>query len=200
MVPWLGGNCGAGGDLWGAEGQGSFLRRGGVQKTPTTFTTLTDGKRVAAGGLLLALVLIGCDTGDGSPTAPSAQTATVRFDYRASTSLNPILTPASPTCVSAVGHTHIHPSWRGFARVDMQAVGADLWQITFTDVPVDERLSIRISDANVCDKNANRRLNRQRLCERCRARRHRVDARVGPRARVGVHRGRDRDCDAVVGL
>ena len=154
MVPWLGGNCGAGGDLWGAEGQGSFLRRGGVQKTPTTFTTLTDGKRVAAGGLLLALVLIGCDSGDGSSTAPSAQTATVRFDYRASTSLNPILTPASPTCVSAVGHTHIHPSWRGFARVDMQAVGADLWQITFTDVPVDERLSIRISDANVCDKNA----------------------------------------------
>ena len=112
--------------------------------------------RVAAGVLLgaMALALVGCDSGDGSPTEPSAQTATVRFDYRASTSLTPNLSPITPTCVSGVGQTHIHPSWRGFARVDMQAIGADLWQITFTDVPIDERLSIRVSDPNVCDVNA----------------------------------------------
>ena len=36
----------------------------------------------------------------------------------------------------------------------MQAVGADLWQITFTDVPVDVRLALRISDPNVCTENA----------------------------------------------
>ena len=32
-------------------------------------------------------------------------------------------------------------------------MGADLWQITFTDVPVAERLSIRVSDPNVCAEN-----------------------------------------------
>ncbi len=36
----------------------------------------------------------------------------------------------------------------------MQAVGADLWQITFTDVPVDVRLSLRVSDPNVCTENS----------------------------------------------
>jgi len=36
----------------------------------------------------------------------------------------------------------------------MQAAGADLWQITFTDVPVDVRLSLRVSDPNVCTENS----------------------------------------------
>ena len=36
----------------------------------------------------------------------------------------------------------------------MRASGSDLWQITFTDVPIDERLSIRVSDPNVCAENA----------------------------------------------
>ncbi len=92
--------------------------------------------RVAAGGLLgvVALALVGCDIGDSSPTAPSTTTATVRFDYRASTALNGNLPASTQACVSGVGRTHFHPSWRGFARIDMQAVGADLWQITFTDV------------------------------------------------------------------
>ena len=36
----------------------------------------------------------------------------------------------------------------------MQAAGTDLWQITFTDVPVAERLAIRVSDPNVCAENA----------------------------------------------
>ena len=57
-------------------------------------------------------------------------------------------------CVNGVGRTYIHPSWRTFNRVDMQAVGSDLWQITFTDVPIDSRLSIRVSDPNVCAENA----------------------------------------------
>ena len=35
----------------------------------------------------------------------------------------------------------------------MQAVGADLWQITFTDVPIDIRLALRVSDPNVCTEN-----------------------------------------------
>ena len=111
--------------------------------------------RVAAGGLLgvVALARVGCDTGDSSPTAPSTTTATVRFDYRAATALNANLPTSTSACVSGVGRTHIHPSWRGFARIDMQAVGANLWQITFTDVPIDLRLSLRVSDPNVCTEN-----------------------------------------------
>ena len=110
------------------------------------------GMRVTAARLLgvVALTLVGCDS---SPTAPSTTTATVQFDYRAATALTPNL-PASPqTCVSGVGRTHIHPSWRGFVRIDLQAVGATLWQITFTDVPIDMRLSLRVSDPNVCTEN-----------------------------------------------
>ena len=38
-------------------------------------------------------------------------------------------------------------------RIEMQAVGADLWQITFTDVPIAVRLSLRVSDPNVCIEN-----------------------------------------------
>ena len=112
--------------------------------------------RVTAGGLLgiVALTLVGCGNGDSSPIAPSTTTAaTVRFDYRAATSLNASLPASTQACVSGVGRTHIHPSWRGFVRIDMQAVGADLWQITFTDVPIDVRLSIRVSDPNVCTEN-----------------------------------------------
>ena len=111
--------------------------------------------RVAAGGLLgvVALALVDCDTRDSSPTAPSTTTATVRFDYRAATALTPNLPASTSTCVSGVGRTHFHPSWRGFVRIDMQAVGADLWQITFTDVPIDVRLSVRVSDPNVCTEN-----------------------------------------------
>ncbi len=109
--------------------------------------------RVAAGGLLgvMALALVGCDS-DSSPTAPST-TATVRFDYRAATALTANLPASTQACVSGVRRTHFHPSWRDFARIDMQAVGADLWQITFTDVPLDMRLSLRVSDPNVCTEN-----------------------------------------------
>ena len=119
--------------------------------------------RVAAGGLLgvLALALVGCDNGDSSPTAPSTATATVRFDYRASTALNANLPASTQACVSGVGRTHIHPSWRGFARFDMQAIDVDLWQITFTDVPLDVRLSLRVSDPNVCTENPTGAATRQ---------------------------------------
>ena len=110
--------------------------------------------RVEAAGLLcvVALALVGCDSGGSSPTAPSTA-ATVRFDYRAATALTPNLPASTQTCVSGVGRTHLHPSWRGFERVDMQAVDADLWRIIFSDVPIDVRLSLRVSDPNVCTEN-----------------------------------------------
>ena len=108
------------------------------------------------GGLLVvtAAALTACNDSATSPTAPSAARATVRFDYRASTTVHPDLPPSTQACVNGVGRTHIHPSWRNFDRIEMQGVGTDLWQITFADVPVAERLSIRVSDPNVCAENA----------------------------------------------
>jgi len=35
----------------------------------------------------------------------------------------------------------------------MTPVGADRWEISFSDVPVNTRQSIRVSDGNVCDEN-----------------------------------------------
>ncbi len=100
---------------------------------------------------VLATLLMGCD--NESPTTPSPNAATVRFTYLAATALNPDLPASTQACVQGVGRTHIHPSWRNFTRIDMQAVGSDRWEISFGDVAVNERQAIRISDPNVCTDN-----------------------------------------------
>jgi hypothetical protein len=87
-----------------------------------------------------------------SPTSPGAPTATVRIVYRASVSPRTDLPQSLATCVSGVGQTHIHPSWRAFVAVPLQAQ-SNQWEITFTDVPTTARQSIRVSDGNVCDEN-----------------------------------------------
>ena len=112
--------------------------------------------RVWTRGLLVVMsaALAGCSNGGTSPTSSGAARATVRFDYRASTIVSPGLPPSTQACVNGVERTHIHPSWRNFNRMDMQAVDAGLWQVTFTDVPIAVRLSIRVSDPNVCVENA----------------------------------------------
>lgn len=88
-----------------------------------------------------------------SPTAPGATTATVTFAYRAATMPRADFPASLQDCVRGVGHTHIHPSWRNFARIEMTAIGVDRWEISFSDVPTGVRLSIRVSDGNVCDEN-----------------------------------------------
>ena len=93
-----------------------------------------------------------CDRGERSPNAPDTP-ATVRFAYLASTTPRTDLPPSTSTCVAGVGRTHIHPSWRNFARIDLNATGPARWEITFSDVPVNQRLSVRVSDGNVCDEN-----------------------------------------------
>lgn len=100
------------------------------------------------------LPVVGCGGTESSPTSPTAaMTATVRFVYRASTTPRTDLPADAQDCVRGVGRTHIHPSWRGFARIDMTPVGADRWEIAFSDVPVDARQSIRVSDGNACNEN-----------------------------------------------
>lgn len=118
------------------------------------------GRGVRLPLLAIALLpLVGCG---GSTTSPSSATptaangsgtATVRFVYRASTSPRADLPAGTQECVQGVGRTHIHPSWRGFERIDMSAVGSDRWEIAFSDVPMNVRQSIRVSDGNACDEN-----------------------------------------------
>ena len=96
------------------------------------------------------LGLLGC--GD-DPSSPAGTTATVRFVYEASTTTDPGVAAAFPGCVQGVSMTHIHAGWRGFIAVFMTAVEPDRWEITFSDVPVDEEQRIRVSDPNVCALN-----------------------------------------------
>ena len=113
---------------------------------------------INAGHLLLltagtAVAVIGCASDE--PSGPvGATTATVRFVYGASTAIDPAVAQAFPGCVQGVGQTHIHPGWRDFARVSMQAAGPDSWEITLQDVPVGGEQRIRVSDPNVCAQNA----------------------------------------------
>lgn len=102
---------------------------------------------------VLALALVACG-GDEALTPGPATRATVRFTYEASTTIDPSVAQQFPACVQGVGQTHIHPGWRGFARVDMQPVGDDGWEIIFGDVPTGTEQRIRVSDPNVCAQNA----------------------------------------------
>ena len=114
-------------------------------------------RRAPAAGALAALfvALMGCGSGGGStPTSPSQQ-ATVTFSYLAATALDPAIQQQFPQCANGVEHTHIHPSWRGFSRINMTAVGSNRWEVTFTDVPVGAEQRIRISDPNACDTDPN---------------------------------------------
>ena len=102
---------------------------------------------------LVLLVLAACDGNTDTLTAPSSGLATVVISYRAPTTPRIDLAPSTQACVIGVGQTHVHPSWRGFAAFPLTAVAADRWQLSFNDAPVGPRLSLRISDGNVCDEN-----------------------------------------------
>jgi hypothetical protein len=107
--------------------------------------------------LILCLAVLAAACGDqdngSSPTSPGgSSTATVRIVYRAQVERRTDLPQSLATCVSGVGPTHIHPSWRSFTAIPLQA-GSDQWEITFNDVPTTTRQSIRVSDGNACDQN-----------------------------------------------
>ena len=108
-------------------------------------------------GLLLAMATVACGGSSGDPAGGvvSIPTVQVAFVYLASTVTDPAVAAAFPGCVANVGQTHFHPSWRSFARVNMTAVGAGSWEITFDDVPVQQGLSLRISDPNACATDPN---------------------------------------------
>jgi hypothetical protein len=100
----------------------------------------------------LIVALVACD--DAS-TAPSSQsgTATVRIVFLGSTTRRSDLPASALACVIGVGLTHTHPSWHDFAASPLRPVPPDRYEITFTDAPVDTRVSFRVNDQNACDEN-----------------------------------------------
>lgn len=103
-------------------------------------------KRVAFSAGVGLAVLTGC--GAPEEVVPPA-TAEVTFVYKASTERNLDIVDCG------VGATHLHPSWRSFEKVNFIAYGPMEWRRTFTDVPVGERLRLRVSDANTCHLDPN---------------------------------------------
>jgi hypothetical protein len=103
----------------------------------------------------LSLATLGCDepNGPSAPTPSSGSTATVRIVFIGATTRRTDLPASAQACVSGVGATHTHPSWRGFAGIALQAVPPDRYEISFTDVPVNTRVSFRVNDQNACDEN-----------------------------------------------
>jgi hypothetical protein len=98
-----------------------------------------------------SLAALGCD--DDPPTSPSQSPTTVRIVFAGSTTRRSDLPASAQGCAAGVGVTHIHPSWRSFASIPLQAVPPDRYEISFTDVPVGTRVSFRINDQNSCDEN-----------------------------------------------
>ena len=111
-----------------------------------------DGMCGRAVAVVLSLAMLGCE--DSSPTTPSGSTmATVRLVFMGATARRTNLPASAQACVNGVGATHTHPSWHSFAAIPLQAVPPDRYEITFTDVPVNTRVSLRVNDQNACDEN-----------------------------------------------
>ena len=104
-------------------------------------------------GLAGTVALGGCDSDDNGPAGPSAATATVRIVFIGSTARRTDLPASAQACLSGVGATHTHPSWRNFEGIPLQPLPPDRYEITFTDVPVNSRVSFRLNDQNSCDEN-----------------------------------------------
>lgn len=102
--------------------------------------------------LTLGVVLSAACDDERRPTEPTATIASVEIVYLAPT--RPMLPAAVDACVRGVGATHVHPSWRNFAAFTMRVAGPERFESTFDDVPVSQRVSIRVSDANACLENA----------------------------------------------
>jgi hypothetical protein len=110
--------------------------------------------RVIAVGF--ALAALGCDDpgAPSNPNGPSGSTmATIRIVFMGPTARRSDLPPSAQACVTGVGATHTHPSWRNFAGIPLQPAPPDRYEITFTDVPVNTRVSFRVNDQNSCDEN-----------------------------------------------
>ncbi len=105
--------------------------------------------------VVLVIATAGCreNRSPSAPTPPGATVATVRIVFLGATTRRSDLPASAQACVSGVGATHIHPSWRRFAGIPLQRVPPERYEMTFTDIPVNTRVSFRINDQNSCDEN-----------------------------------------------
>jgi hypothetical protein len=103
---------------------------------------------IAAVGALAA-----CNEGPRTQPTPAAGFAAVRITFRGATARRADLPASAQACAQGVGATHIHPSWRGFATVPLPAFPPTRYEISFSDVPLDTRVSFRVNDVNWCDRN-----------------------------------------------
>jgi len=102
----------------------------------------------------VGLATLACSSGPPSPTpSPGSTTPVARIVFMGATARRPDLPASAQACVSGVGATHIHPSWRSFAGIPLQPVPPDRYEISFADVPVNTRVSFRVNDQNACDEN-----------------------------------------------
>lgn len=108
--------------------------------------------RVLAATVLACLALTGCDEPSGVTSAGLPATD-ARLVFVGSTTRRSDLPASAVDCANAVVVTHAHPSWRNFVTVPLQPVPPDRYEITFSDVPVNTRVSFRVNDQNFCDEN-----------------------------------------------
>ena len=101
--------------------------------------------------VIASLTAAACEETPASPTPSTV--ATVRIVFQGSTTRRSDLPASVQACVSGVGSTHIHPSWRDFAAINLQPVPPDRYEITFSDVPAGTRVTFRVNDQNSCDEN-----------------------------------------------
>jgi hypothetical protein len=102
--------------------------------------------------LIAVLVSAACVQRE-SPTSSSATTSAVRIVFQGSTVRRTDLPASAQGCVAGVGVTHVHPSWRDFAALPLTPVPPERYEIAFTDVPINTRVSFRVNDQNFCDAN-----------------------------------------------
>jgi hypothetical protein len=107
--------------------------------------------RGAAVAIALGVTALACDESAG--TQPGTTSTTVRLAFMGATARRTDLPASAQACLSGVGPTHAHPSWRDFAAVPLQPIPPDRYELSFADVPVDTRVSFRVNDQNACDEN-----------------------------------------------
>jgi hypothetical protein len=88
---------------------------------------------------------IACSGGNSLPTGPSPVTAEVEFRYVLAG--NP---PASmDTNLPCAGQVRLHPSFWGFAQVNLTAVDSSTWAARFEEVPLGRHV-VRLTAPAVC--------------------------------------------------
>lgn len=121
-----------------------------------TTSMMTMSSHASRWTLTAAVPILAGACSGSSPTDPEpAGLARVDFTYQAPVAVSQSVRERFPGCVSGVGRTHIHPSWRGFARIDMIPSGQDGWRISFEDVPTRQQVAVRVSDPNACVRDPN---------------------------------------------